>query len=286
MLSNTSNKVIAIYIYYFKHEGYHNVKCISKELRYRDNRGTRGRRYFTDFLPTWSTYRLERGWYLTTYTTKGLPYSLVNLTPTGSIHASTIGALVGGNRNLSQGWGTYPQLNWRLPTNATKGHNATKATKPSRVPRTQEGQAPMSNSNQILRGEPKPMQQMQMARTTQRCSNPSLSSSNKATKAIGEQERRNQRETQNAPKSRSPKMHSQRDESVRSKRGSRSPLSSTQIWARIIRRKRLGKLQDLEQVWTKLSLIEEEEAIPKLKTGKGLNRRPRKSGRWGYFSVR
>ena len=28
-------------IYDFKHEGYHTVKCISKELRYRDNRGMR-----------------------------------------------------------------------------------------------------------------------------------------------------------------------------------------------------------------------------------------------------
>ena len=43
----------------------------------------------------------------------------------------------------------------------------------------------MSNLNQILREELKPMQQMQMARTPQRCSNPSLPSSNKATKAIG-----------------------------------------------------------------------------------------------------
>ena len=71
---------------------------------------------------------MERGWYQTTNATKGLPYSPVNLTPMGSIHTSTIGALVGGNRNLSQGWGTSLQLNWRLPTNATKGHNATKAT--------------------------------------------------------------------------------------------------------------------------------------------------------------
>src|SRR3954470_17492193 len=68
--------------------------------------------------------------------------------------------------------------------------NATKATMPPRPQnrlglRTQEGQAPMSNSNQILRGELKPMQQMQMARTPQRCPNPSLSSYNKATKAIG-----------------------------------------------------------------------------------------------------
>src|SRR3954464_6719917 len=69
----------------------------------------------------------------TTNATKGLPYSPVKLTPTGSIHASTIGALVGGNRNLSQGWGTSQQLNWRLPTNATKAStNATKATMPPR----------------------------------------------------------------------------------------------------------------------------------------------------------
>ena len=134
---------------------------------------------------------MERGWFQTTNATKGLPYSPVNLTPMGSIHASTIGALVGGNRNLSQGWGTSPQLNWRLPTNATKGlnkchqgYNATKATKPSRVPRTQEGQAPMSNSNQILRGELKPMHQMQW-QGHKKCSNPSLPNSTKSTKASG-----------------------------------------------------------------------------------------------------
>ena len=57
-------------IYDFKHEGYHTVNCISKELGYRDNRGTRRRRCFTEFLPTWSTSRLERGWYQTTNTTK------------------------------------------------------------------------------------------------------------------------------------------------------------------------------------------------------------------------
>src|SRR4051812_49129509 len=124
-----------------------------------------------------------------------------------------------------------------------QGYNATKATKPSRVPRTQEGQAPMSNSNQILRGELKPMQQMQMSRTPQRCSNSSLPSSNKATKAIGGTREEESRETQNHPKSGSPKMHSQRDESIRSKHGARSPLSSTQKWTRIIGGKRLGKLQ-------------------------------------------
>ena len=72
--------------------------------------------------------------------------------------------------------------------------------KPSRVPRTQEGQAPMSNSNQILRGELKRMHQMQMTRTPQRCSNPSLSSSNKATKAIGGTKEEESRRDTKSPK--------------------------------------------------------------------------------------
>ena len=42
ILSKTSNKVIAIE--YFKHEGYHNVKCISK------NRGARRRGCIPEFL--------------------------------------------------------------------------------------------------------------------------------------------------------------------------------------------------------------------------------------------
>ena len=92
----------------------------------------------TDILPSSSQHGVRLVWrgggIKPPMPQKAWPYSPVNLTPMGSIHASTIGALVGGNRNLSQGWGTYPQLNWRLPTNATKGHNATKATKPSRVP--------------------------------------------------------------------------------------------------------------------------------------------------------
>ena len=49
MLSKTSNKVIAIE--YVKHEGYHKVKCISKELGYRNNRGTRRRRCIPKFTP-------------------------------------------------------------------------------------------------------------------------------------------------------------------------------------------------------------------------------------------
>ena len=51
MLSNTSNKVIASKIDNFKHKGYNNVKCISKELGYRNNRGTRRRECIPEFHP-------------------------------------------------------------------------------------------------------------------------------------------------------------------------------------------------------------------------------------------
>ena len=49
MLSNTRNKVIASKIDNFKYEGYHKVKCISKELGYRNNRGTRRRGCIPEF---------------------------------------------------------------------------------------------------------------------------------------------------------------------------------------------------------------------------------------------
>ena len=43
MLSKTSKND-------FKHEGYQNVKCISKRLGYRNNRGTRRRGCIPEFL--------------------------------------------------------------------------------------------------------------------------------------------------------------------------------------------------------------------------------------------
>ena len=58
MVSNTSNKVIVIE--YFKHEGYHNVKCISKKLGYRNNRSTRRRGCIPEFLLEREYVSLER----------------------------------------------------------------------------------------------------------------------------------------------------------------------------------------------------------------------------------
>ena len=82
---------------------------------------------FTKFLPTWTMSRLERGWYQTTNITKGLPYSPVNLTPMGSIHTSTIGALVGGNPKPLTRLGYFSTTQLEAPNNkATKGYNATK----------------------------------------------------------------------------------------------------------------------------------------------------------------
>src|SRR3954469_20090421 len=220
----------------------------------------RGHRYFTEFLPTWSTSRLERGWYQTTNATKGLPYSPVNLTPTGSIHASTIGAHVGGNRNLSQGWGTSPQLNWRLPTNATKGHNATKATnrlgfqEPKRDKLQGATQTKSSEENSNRCTKCKWQEHHKDAQI------PHSQVPTKLPKLLGEQERSNQRETQNPPKSRSPKIHSQRDVLVWSKHRSGSPPTTPQIYARINGGMSINQAQRVRQMGAKLRQKEEEEA--------------------------
>ena len=81
--------------------------------------------------------------------------------------------------------GHFSTTQLEAPNKCHKRPQCHQGYKPSRVPRTQEGQAPMSHTNQILRGEHKPMHQMQMARTPQRCSNPSLPNSTKATKDYG-----------------------------------------------------------------------------------------------------
>src|SRR3954471_17030123 len=107
------------------------------------------------------------------------------------------------------------------------------------------------------------MHQMQMARTPRRCSNPSLSSCNKATKAIGgTREEESKRDTK-SPKSRSPKIHSQRDVLVWSKHRSRSPPTTPQIYARINGGVSINQAQRVRQMGAKLRQKEEEEATLK-----------------------
>ena len=138
-------------IYNFKHESYHRVKCISKELGYRNNRGTR-RRWF---IPKFTLLRvlISVGAVLGTKIPKcheGLTECSSSL-PTkmeDSIHYGTLRVVT----EPAQSLGQSPQFNWRLPRTPQSPqslrnlHNliggsqeiATKASQPSKVPRTQE----------------------------------------------------------------------------------------------------------------------------------------------------
>jgi hypothetical protein len=80
---------------------------------------------------------------------------------------------------------------------------------------------------------------------------------------LGEQERKNQRDTQNPPKSRSPKIHSQRDVLVWSKRRSRSPPTTPQIYARINGGVCRNQAQGVKKMGAKLEHKEEEEVTLK-----------------------
>ena len=103
---------------YFKHEGYHNVKCISKELGYRNNRGTRRWGCIPEFLhlrgvrlvgEVWGTTKVDLN------ATKAHPI-LRWTAPQRFGSPSTIGFLQGGNRSLyNNDRGHNPQLDWGLP---------------------------------------------------------------------------------------------------------------------------------------------------------------------------
>ena len=142
--------------------------------------------------PFWGSTSCWRGVSFTTQcllnVTKASPYSPMNLTTKAQFtfhYLQSRGTHPQLNWRLSrspQSWGTHPQLNWRLP----------RTPQPSRVkdPRVT---SPQTFTSMNPRGESKPMQPMQMARD--KCSNPSLSNSNKATNAYGgireEEQRRN-----------------------------------------------------------------------------------------------
>ena len=144
MLSKTSNYVIAR-LYNFKHDGYHKVKCISKELGYRNNRGTRRRGCIPE-VPSQGKYvSLERcGVHKAPQTPQmAHPILLVNSRHKGEIHDSTMGPLKVVTEPLHQAWGNLhnliggsqaiatkaykleesPQLNWR-PQEHQQRHKA------------------------------------------------------------------------------------------------------------------------------------------------------------------
>ena len=166
----------------FKHEGYHNVNCISKRLGYRNNRGTRRGGYIPEFLLVKGVRLVGGGWARhkrpTQDATKVSPYSPMDRTQ-GFGSPSTIGILQGGTRSLYNDlWGTHPQLNRGLPnlprsftTRKFRGTtNRLGYTMHPRGTSSREHNAPKSNkllnfNPTNLHGEHNPMQQMQKART-------------------------------------------------------------------------------------------------------------------------
>ena len=122
-------------IYNIKHEGYHKVKCISKELGYRDNRGTRRRRCIPKFTllrvllsvgAVWRHKAPQTPWrphriLLEPSHQKGSPWSTMEpwgWSPNPHKAWGNLHNLIGGSQhNLPQrphkGLGQSPQLNWR-----------------------------------------------------------------------------------------------------------------------------------------------------------------------------
>ena len=135
MLSTTSNKVIAIE--YFKHECYHKVKCISKEIGYMNNRGTRRRWCIPEFLLFRGVRLVGEVWATTTGRSqchKGFTFFSDELHHKRFGSPSTIGILRGGIRSLyNNNPGHNPQLNWGLPDGYKWPQKVSTTTKASRV---------------------------------------------------------------------------------------------------------------------------------------------------------
>jgi hypothetical protein len=108
-------------IYNFKHEGYQKVKCISKELRYRNKRGDAETTMYPEVHTLASVTSVGVVWSHkgSPNTTKASPYSPRAFPPKGntSIHYGTLRVVT----EPAQSLGLSPQLNWRLPTYHHKG---------------------------------------------------------------------------------------------------------------------------------------------------------------------
>ena len=137
-------------IYNFKHEGYHKVKCISKELGYR-NTEARGDNDVSRSSHSCECYSpLERcGGTMLPKRHEGSPYLLEPSHQKGSPRSTM----------EPWGWSPNPHKAWGNLHNLIGGLNNT--TKPSRVPRTQEEIISLTFTSTNLRGELTPMHQIQ-----------------------------------------------------------------------------------------------------------------------------
>ena len=140
MLSKTSNKVIARYRD-FKHEVYHNVNCISKEVGYRNNRGTRRRGCIPEFLLFRGVSLVGEVWTNTMVQQPQRFHLLLRWTaPQRFGSPSTIGIFRGGNPEpFNNDPGHNPQRDWGLPNSYKWPPRVSTTTRASRV------QGPKSN---------------------------------------------------------------------------------------------------------------------------------------------
>ena len=161
MLSKASNKVIAIE--YLKHEGYHNVKCISKKLGYRNNRGTRRRGCIPEFLPFRGVRLVGGVWVSNSNATNGL--TLFSEEPCSKARFTFHYWFSFGRKSspLQQSWGTThkrigsSQVDHKRSQLATKGLDNKRSQEHrlgSNDPRVISSQTFTSTN---LRGESKPM---------------------------------------------------------------------------------------------------------------------------------
>ena len=171
MLSKTSNKVIAIE--YFKHEGYHNVKCISKELGYRNNRGTRRRGCIPEFLLFRGVRLVGEVWTNTMVQQPQRFHLLLRWTaPQRFGSPSTIGILRDGNPELfNNDPGHNTQRDWGLPNSYKWPHGRLG----SKHPRVTSVQA-FNFHESSWRAQTDATKQWQ----EHKCSNPSLSNPTKS----------------------------------------------------------------------------------------------------------
>ena len=137
MLSKTSNKVIA---------RYKTSRCISKELGYRNNRGTRRRWCIPEFL-LFSGVRLVGGvWVSNSRCYKRTHPILRWISPKSSLHLPLLISFWAEIESLTTILRHNPQKDWELPSGPQKVPTSHKRPWPQKVTRTPSRvQRPKSN---------------------------------------------------------------------------------------------------------------------------------------------
>ena len=184
----------------FKHEGYHNVNCISKELGYRNNRGTRRRRCIPEFL-LFRGVRLVGGVWVPNSRCHKRAHPILRWTLLKSWFTFHYWFPFGRKSNpLQQSWGTThkrigsTQVDHKRSQLATKGLDHKRSQEHrlgSNDPRVTRSRTFISTNP---RGESKPTHQNAMARTQEVLKSFTLKSQQKQLMLVGGEERKNKEE--------------------------------------------------------------------------------------------